>query len=97
MPSKRTAAFRICSNAQCFNEVKKKTAKYCCVQCCASDPNRHERIRKQVRRSARRYVLPLAKQLTLDPYMGNFNPELELSAYCLSREDVPSGLARLVS
>ncbi|MGC8461159.1 MAG: hypothetical protein ACP5OR_04875 [Candidatus Dormibacteria bacterium] len=58
---------------------------------------RRERIRKQVRRSAKRTILPMAKQLSLDPYLNRFNPELELiQNSCTAREDVPAGMSRLV-
>jgi hypothetical protein len=79
--------------------VKKRTAKYCSVQCCSIDPERIERLRDQARRASRRTVLPMARQLQITFAAGNpaaANPEDLLNTLCEGREDVPGGMRRLI-
>jgi|SRR5437879_2148343 len=91
-----THRLRICARPGCTETVKKPTAKYCSVRCCAVDPERHERLREQARRSARTPVLPLVRQLAIAFGEGS-NPEEMLSVLCQGREDAPAGLRRLIS
>jgi hypothetical protein len=72
--------------------VKKKTAKYCSVRCCAIDPERHERLRQQARRASR--PLPMSRQLSLSLRTQPFDPEALLAQLCADREDIPEGMAR---
>lgn len=83
---------RPCSRPGCIMTVKKPTAKYCSVQCCALDPERHERLRLQARRS-RRTVLPMARQLSWD-HFDSPDPEALIARTCEGREDVPVGMSR---
>jgi len=83
------AARKICVRLGCTNPVKKTTAKYCSIRCCAQDPERHERLRR-VARGLRIY--PLAHQLTIT------FPSLidsEASVERIEREDIPRGMQRL--
>jgi hypothetical protein len=75
--------------------VKKPTAKYCSVRCCAIDPERHERLRVQARRASAR-PLTMAHQLSLNLHQTAFDPEAQLALLCAGREDVPAGMSRLV-
>jgi hypothetical protein len=86
---------RICARPGCTSAVKKATAKYCSVRCCAIDPERHARLRLSAQRSNRR-VLPMSRQLSLGLNATN-NPEAALSRISESREDVPQGMSRLCS
>ncbi len=86
---------RICARRGCTAAVKKATAKYCSVRCCAIDPERHARLRLSAQRSNRR-VLPMSRQLSLGLSPTN-NPEAALSRISESREDVPQGMSRLCS
>lgn len=90
---RRTPIHRVCARRGCGALVKKATAKYCSVRCCAIDPERLERLRAQARRSAR--PLALSHQLSLDLPTAEFDPEAELAALCREREDVPAGMSRL--
>jgi hypothetical protein len=74
-------------------QVKKATAKYCSVRCCAVDPERHARLRLSAQRSNRR-VLPMTRQLSFGLNPAN-NPEAVISRISESREDVPRGMSRL--
>lgn len=85
---------RLCVRRGCGHPVKKPTGKYCSVRCCSIDPERHERLRAQARRAGRRTVLPMAKQLTFDTHLWSPNPEAQIAAMSLDREDVPSGMSR---
>lgn len=85
---------RVCARRGCNVTVKKPTAKYCSVQCCSIDPERLEKLRAQARRSSRRTVLPMARQLQISFSSGN--PEEMLNALCEGREDVPGGMRRLI-
>lgn len=85
-------ARRLCARRGCSSPVKKATAKYCSVQCCSIDPERHERLRQQARRGA---VLPMTRQLTLAMQAQSSNPEAQLALLCEGREDVPAGMSRL--
>ena len=87
---------RICARPGCTATVKKPTGKYCSVRCCAVDPERHERLREQARRSARTPVLPLARQLAISFSEVPLNPEEMLGVLCQGREDTPAGLRRLI-
>jgi len=91
---KRAAlAHRACARRGCDQLVKKPTAKYCSVQCCAVDPERQERLRGQARRAGR--TLPMSHQLSLAfPALG-VDLEAQLAALCEGREDVPAGMSRL--
>lgn len=85
---------KTCSRSGCSNNVKKPTAKYCSVQCCAKDPARLARLSLQARRNARRTVLPMAHQLSLG-LTSRSNPEWEIARLGETREDIPMGMARL--
>jgi len=85
-----SAKTRICCRRGCNEPVKKPTAKYCSIQCCAIDPERHERLRKHAKT-----VLPMSRQLTLAIPGGAANPEAQLALLGHDREDVPAGMARL--
>lgn len=89
------ATHRVCARRGCNATVKKPTAKYCSVQCCSIDPERLEKLREQARRSSRRTVLPMARQLQMS-FASGANPEELLNALCEGREDVPAGMRRLV-
>ena len=87
---------RLCARRGCGEPVKKRTAKYCSVHCCAIDPERHERLRQQARRAAAR-PLPMTRQLSLDLQRpAAFDPEASL-AQLRGRDDVPSGMSRFAS
>jgi hypothetical protein len=88
------AQHRVCARRGCNAPVKKPTAKYCSVQCCSIDPERLEKLREQARRSSRRTVLPMTRQLQMSFASGN--PEELLNSLCEGREDVPAGMRRLV-
>ena len=87
-------AYRLCARRGCGVTVKKRTAKYCSIRCCAIDPERHERLRIQSRR-AHAAPLPMSRQLTLGLQTGVFDPEAQLAELCEGREDVPAGMSRL--
>jgi hypothetical protein len=82
---------RICSRAGCTNLVHKSTARYCSIGCCAQDPVRKERLRRQARRAP---IVPMAHQLSLT---FKANPDLEawLMAQLPNGEEIPAGLQRL--
>jgi hypothetical protein len=84
---------RLCARRGCAEPVKKRTAKYCSVRCCAIDPERHERLRQQARRASAR-PLPMTRQLALTLQPAAFDPEALLAQLCLGREDVPEGMSR---
>jgi hypothetical protein len=86
---------RTCAKRGCDNVVNKRTAKYCSVTCCSSDPARNERIREQARRNRRR-IIPLARQLTFG-FEANAGAEAQIDSLAMFREDVPFGMARLAS
>ena len=86
-------ALRTCSRPGCQNSVKKPTAKYCSVGCCATDPERHRRLRAQAQRSHRRGLLPMSRQLSLELPVADAEATLELLGD--GREDVPRGMSRL--
>jgi hypothetical protein len=71
--------------------VKKSTARYCSIRCCAQDPVRKERLRRQARRAP---IVPMAHQLSLT---FKANPDLEawLMAQLPNGEEIPAGLQRL--
>ena len=86
-------ALRVCARRGCNQPVKKRTAKYCSVRCCAVDPERHERLRAQARRAAAQ-PLPMTKQLSLTLKPQAFDPEALLAQLCRDREDIPEGMSR---
>src|SRR5438132_9173881 len=88
---KQTAPPRICARPGCSASVKKATAKYCSISCCAMDPSRQERLRRQARRAP---IVPLAHQLSI---MFQVHPDIEasLDERTLGRADSPAGLQRL--
>jgi hypothetical protein len=88
---KQTAPLKICARPGCAASVKKATAKYCSIRCCAIDPNRQERLRRQARRAP---IVPLAHQLSI---IFQVHPDIEasLDERTLGREDIPAGLQRL--
>jgi hypothetical protein len=93
----RLPSVRLCARTGCSEPVKKPTNKYCSVRCCAIDPERLERLRNQAHRNARRTVLPLAHQLSLEMWgSSQSNPEAEIALLGEGREDVPRGMSRLV-
>ena len=87
---------RMCARRGCGAAVKKPTAKYCSVRCCAIDPERHERLRAQARRASAR-PLTMAHQLSLSALSMTFDPEAQLAQLSEGREDVPSGMSRLAA
>jgi hypothetical protein len=82
---------RTCSRAGCTNLVNKSTARYCSIRCCAQDPVRKERLRRQARRAP---IVPMAHQLSLT---FKANPDLEawLMAQLPNGEEIPAGMQRL--
>ena len=84
---------KLCARKGCCMPVKKATAKYCSIQCCNADPVRHEKIRKQLKSCHR--VIPFSRQLSFNLSYSSFNPE-EILKCDGKREDVPTGLSRLV-
>jgi hypothetical protein len=85
-------AQRQCARRGCNQPVKKRTAKYCSVRCCAIDPERHERLRTQARRASR--PLPMTRQLSFSLNAPAFDPEALLAQLRSGHEDVPEGMAR---
>lgn len=79
--------YRTCARVGCGGTVKKRTAKYCSVQCSSIDPDRRARLRERARRGM---VLPLARQLHLDFE----SEELGLDYLQSGREEIPVGLSR---
>jgi hypothetical protein len=88
---KQTTPLKICARPGCGASVKKATARYCSIRCCAIDPSRQERLRRQARRAP---IVPLAHQLSL---IFQVHPDIEasLDERTLGREDIPAGLQRL--
>lgn len=88
---KATAPLKICARPGCDTSVKKATAKYCSIRCCAMDPDRQERLRRQARRAP---IVPLAHQLSI---IFQVHPDIEASLddRTFGREDIPAGLQRL--
>ena len=88
---KQIASLKICARPGCEASVKKATAKYCSIRCCAMDPVRQERLRRQARRAP---IVPLAHQLSI---MFQVHPDMEasLDERTLGRDDIPAGLQRL--
>jgi|ERR1700726_1291427 len=89
---------RVCARRGCGMSVKKRTAKYCSIQCCAVDPERLERLRTQARRGSGR-PLAMSHQLSITlpatlPAQAD-NPEALLAN--LEREDIPRGMSRLIA
>jgi hypothetical protein len=93
-PAKATRVARICARIGCQSPVKKTTAKYCSVSCCATDPLRLSRLRERSR-SASRQVIPMSRQLSI-PFGSYDHSEQMLAMLCEGREDAPLGMARLV-
>jgi hypothetical protein len=88
---KQAAPFKICARPGCDACVKKATAKYCSIRCCAMDPSRQERLRRQARRAP---IIPLAHQLPL-MFQVHRDIEASLDDRSFGREDIPAGLQRL--
>ena len=88
---KQTAPLKICARPGCAAPVKKATAKYCSISCCALDPDRHERLRRQARRAP---IVPLAHQLSM-MFQVHADIEASLDGRTFGREDIPAGLQRL--
>jgi len=86
---------RTCARRGCGALVKKSTAKYCSIRCCAIDPERHERLRNQARRAGA-HPLPMTRQLSLGFPILRLDTEAQLAQLCEGREDVPAGMSRLV-
>jgi hypothetical protein len=86
---------RTCSRAGCTQQVKKRTAKYCSVECCAIDPVRHARLREQAQKSRRR-IIPINRQMALG-FGANAGAEAQLEVSRPMGEDVPFGMSRLAS
>src|SRR5215472_2512194 len=91
-PALRTP--RICARIGCQTPVKKATAMYCSVACCATDPERRSALRERSR-SAARQMLPMSRQLTI-PFGSFDHAEHVLALLCEGREDAPLGMRRLV-
>lgn len=87
---KSGSSLKVCACPGCVNVVKKATARYCSIRCCAQDPVRQERLRRQARRAA---IVPLVHQLSM-VFQVHSDMETLLDARSL-REDVPAGLQRL--
>ena len=92
MPAPR--AVRTCARIGCHAPVKKATAKYCSVACCASDPARRSALRERSR-NASRSMLPMSRQLSI-PFVSYDHTEQVLALLCEGREDAPLGMRRLV-
>src|SRR5438270_4340597 len=88
---KHIAPFKVCARPGCQASVKKATAKYCSISCCALDPDRQERLRRQARRAP---IVPLAHQLSII-FQIHADIESSLDERTLGREDTPAGLQRL--
>jgi hypothetical protein len=88
---RQTAPPKICARPGCDAFVKKATAKYCSIRCCALDPSRQERLRRQARRAP---IVPLAHQLSL-MFQVHSDIEASLDGRTFGREDIPAGLQRL--
>ena len=88
---KQTASLKTCARSGCEASVKKATAKYCSIRCCAMDPSRQERLRRQARRAP---IIPLAHQLPLI-FQVHRDIEASLDDRTFGREDIPAGLQRL--
>lgn len=88
---RQTAPLKICARPGCEAFVKKATAKYCSIRCCALDPSRQERLRRQARRAP---IVPLAHQLSL-MFQVHSDIEASLDGRTFGREDIPAGLQRL--
>ena len=87
-----SGSLRVCARRGCGMSVKKRTAKYCSIQCCAIDPERLERLRTQARRGNAR-PLAMSHQLSMTLQAQAYNPEVLLAN--LEREDIPRGMSRL--
>jgi hypothetical protein len=85
---------RECARRGCGMSVKKRTAKYCSIQCCAIDPERLERLRTQARRGSAR-PLAMSHQLSMSLQAQAYNPEAQLAN--LEREDIPLGMSRMIA
>ena len=93
--STHVPAPRVCARAGCGTPVKKPTNKYCSVRCCATDPERLERMRSQAQRS-HRTIVPLTRQLSLELWGSALaNPEAEIRLLGEEREDIPRGMSHL--
>ena len=88
---RQIAPLKICARLGCEASVKKATAKYCSIRCCAMDPVRQERLRRQARRAP---IIPLAHQLPL-MFQVHRDIEASLDDRSFGREDIPAGLQRL--
>ena len=88
---KRVVAKKTCAHSGCEAPVKKATARYCSIRCCATDPVRQERLRRQARRAS---IVPLAHQLHL-VFPVHADIETALDRDGIDREDIPAGLQRL--
>src|SRR5438067_13263224 len=88
---KQAAPPRICARPGCCASVKKATAKYCSISCCAIDPSRQERLRRQARRAP---IIPLAHQLSI---IFLVHPDIDASVdeQTLGPADLPAALRRL--
>ena len=88
---KHVTSLKICARPGCETSVKKATAKYCSISCCAMDPVRQERLRRQARRAP---IVPLAHQLSI-MFQVHSDIEASLDGRTFGREDIPAGLQRL--
>lgn len=89
--SKQTTQLKLCARSGCLSPVKKSTARYCSIRCCAQDPIRKERLRRQARRTP---ILTLAHQLSMS-FKAHPDIEASLDDRILDRDDIPAGLQRL--
>src|ERR1700694_813219 len=89
-----SGSLRVCARRGCVMSVKKLSAKYCSIQCCAIDPERLERLRTQARRGNAR-PLAMSHQLSLTMPAPAYDPEALLAN--LEREDIPRGMSRLIA
>ncbi len=85
---KQAAQRKICARLGCDTLVKKPTAKYCSIRCCALDPARQERLRVRARRAP---IVPMAHQLSI-VFQVHSDFESSLDNRFQEREGIPAGL-----
>src|ERR1700694_667128 len=89
-----SGSLRVCARRGCGMSVKKRTAKYCSVQCCAIDPERLEPLRTHARRG-NACPFAMSHQLSMTMPAPAYDTEAQLAD--LEREDVPRGMSRLIA
>lgn len=91
---RRARITKVCARVGCDERVKKATAKYCSVACCATDPARLSLLRERSRIASQR-PLHMSRQLSI-PFGCGSDDEQLLERLCAGREDAPLGMSRLV-